>query len=262
MARKRQQGFTLVELIAVMVVLSICATIGAGFVVDVIDQYQKASLRSAIVMRGSVAMEQMTRKIRLAVPNSIRVSASGQCVEFLPMVAASVYTEVLPDAENGRAATSSIATVGFEVVGASAAFALVAPMASSEIYSIAAPSARATISSLVGTPVNQINLDAPHQFIRNSISSRVLIGANPQRFCVTSGQLINYRDYVFSAGPLDDSSPGGSDVIMADGITASTAFTLTAGSENRNAALDLAIAVTGGSETVQLNNRVLIRNVP
>ena len=49
---------------------------------------------------------------------------------------------------------------------------------------------------------------------------------------------------------------------MADGVDAATAFALTAGSENRNAALDIAINVSGGSETVTLNNRVLIRNVP
>lgn len=261
--RRFNKGFTLVELIAVMVVLSISATIGAGFIVDVVDQYQKASLRSELVMRGTVAMEQMGRKLRLAVPNSVRVSPSGQCVEFLPLVGGSVYTQPVPDDDNGRLASNSITTVGFTLLAGSAVYALVAPMSSAEVYSGAtSANVRAAIAGTTGTPATSITLSASHRFVRNSVSNRVLISDSPERFCIGGGQLVNYRDYSFSTSALGDSSPGGTSVVMADDVDAATAFALTAGSENRNAALDIAINVSGGSETVTLNNRVLIRNVP
>lgn len=261
--KRLSKGFTLVELIAVMVVLSISATIGAGFIVDVVDQYQKASLRSELVMRGTVAMEQMGRKLRLAMPNSVRVSNSGSCVEFMPLVGGSVYTEPVPDNDNSRAANNSIATVGFTLLSGDAAYAVVAPMSSAEVYSSAtSANVRAAIASTTGTPATTITLAASHRFVRNSVSSRVLVSDTPERFCITSGQLVNYRDYTFATSALGDSSPGGTSVVMADGVSATTAFALTAGSENRNAALDIAMSVSGGSETVTLNNRVLIRNVP
>lgn len=263
MMRRVNQGFTLVELIAVMVVLSISATIGAGFIVDVVDQYQKASLRSALVMRGTVAMEQMGRKLRLAVPNSVRVSSSGQCVEFMPLVGGTVYTQAVPDNDNGRAQSNTISTVGFSVLSGDAIYALIAPMSSTEVYNSAtSANVLASIASLSGTPTTTITLSSAHRFVRNSVSSRVLLSDRPERFCITGGQLINYRDYTLSVSALDDSSPGGTSVIMADGVSANSAFALTAGSENRNAALDVAISITGGTETVALNNRVLIRNVP
>lgn len=258
-----QRGFTLVELIAVMVVLSISATIGAGFIVDVVDQYQKASLRSELVMRGTVAMEQVGRKLRLAVPNSVRVSSSGACVEFLPLVGGSVYTQPVPDNENGRPATATVSTVGFTLLSGGAAYALVGPMSSAEVYSSSTSSnVRASIANLTGSPITSIALSSSHRFVRNSVSNRVLVSDAPERFCVTGGQLINYRDYAFSTSSLTDGSPGGTVVVMADGVSATTAFALTAGSENRNAALDIAMSVSGGSEIVSLNNRVLIRNVP
>lgn len=263
MARHVAQGFTLVELIAVIVVLSISVTIGAGFIVDVVDQYQKSSLRSSIVMRGAVTMEQMGRKLRQSVPNSVRVSSSGLCVEFLPLVGGSVYTEPVADSENGRNAADTIQIVGLDIISGDAIYALVSPMSSAEVYSGAgAASVRAEILSLVGSPTTAIQLASAHRFVRNSVSNRVLVADRPERFCVLGGQLVNYRDYLFATGVPTDGNPGGNTVVMADGVTATAAFALTAGSENRNAALDMAINFSGGSETVLLNSRVLIRNVP
>lgn len=263
MRLRRVEGFTLIELIAVMVVLSICASIGASFIVDVVDQYQKASLRSSLVMRGTVVMEQMSRKLRLSVPNSVRVSASGLCVEFMPLVAGSVYTQPVADEVNGRLASNSVDTVGFSLLNGSPEYAFVAPMTAAEVYSDATSSnVRAAISSLSGSPVSTIQLASNHRFIRNSVSSRILVADSPERFCIAGGELINYRNYTLSSSAISDGSPGGVTIVMADGVSANTAFVLTAGSENRNAALDIAVEVSGGSETVSLNNRVLIRNVP
>ena len=47
--RISSSGFTLVELIAVIVVLAITSVIGAGFIVSVVDRYKKAQLLLMLV---------------------------------------------------------------------------------------------------------------------------------------------------------------------------------------------------------------------
>ena len=59
-----QVGFTLIELITVIVILSILATIGANFVVQATESYQRTQTRALLVNTARQAMERMTRQLR------------------------------------------------------------------------------------------------------------------------------------------------------------------------------------------------------
>lgn len=255
-----QLGFTLVELIFVLVILGLVGAIGSSFLVDTMDMYQRTANRVKLMQKGRVAIEQMSRYLRAAVPNSVRVSASGKCLEFVPSVAGGYYLNALPDSENGGTASSSVAIAPLTYSGGAASFFIVAPLTSADIYTAASTSARAAVSAVA---TNSVTLSGAKLFSRNSPARRYYLASNPKRFCLVSGNLYRYSSYGFLTSTLDDTSPGGSADLMLNQINQSaSSFSISAGSEQRNTSIALQLSLTAGSETVVIRHQVLVRNVP
>ncbi len=257
--RTCERGFTLIELIAVIVVLSIMATFSVRFVVSTIDNYNRTVDRGKLVAHGRQALERMTRQLRTAVPNSVRVTNANQCVEFLPIAGGGNYIGELADANNGAAAQASISTGGYQVTFGSALYAFVAALSTTEIYSGSAASV--AISAAEDHSDSTLSLAAAHQFLRNSISHRFFLADNPVAFCVAANELRYYSGY---ATPTTTTGvPAGVGSLMAQGVASDgSPFTLSAGAETRNSLLAVRLTFTRHSETVALNQEVLIRNVP
>lgn len=256
------RGFTLIELIAVMVVLGIVGSLSTQFIVTAVDSYREAQLRQRLLAKGRTSIEQMTRYVRSAVPNSLRVSASGQCVEFMPTVGGAFYEEQVADAENGAPLTSNISVSPFTLGLGSAEHAIIGGLSNDEIYTISSPAARTNIDSLVVGPLATIGFELPHQFVRNSLNKRVYVADDPMRFCIASGDLVLHEAYGLVL-TLGDASPGGDTSTMATDLLADgTGFVLSASTEDRNSALDINLTFFEGSIRVSLNQTVFIRNVP
>jgi MSHA biogenesis protein MshO len=81
--RRRQRGFTLIEAVVVIVVLGVLATVVAVFIRAPIQGYADAVGRAEVTDQADLALRRMTRDIRLALPNSVRVSPDHSAVEFL-----------------------------------------------------------------------------------------------------------------------------------------------------------------------------------
>jgi len=83
---KQQTGFTLVEMIMVIVITGIIGGIVAMFLKAPIQQYMDVARRAELTDIADTAVRRMARDVRIAVPNSVRTAGCGgtPCVEFLP----------------------------------------------------------------------------------------------------------------------------------------------------------------------------------
>ena len=84
--RRRPQGFTLIELILVIVIGAVLAATLAVFLRPAFDSWLALRVRAELAHQASGALRKMRDEVRLAVPNSIR-SPSAQCVELVPTMA-------------------------------------------------------------------------------------------------------------------------------------------------------------------------------
>lgn len=253
--RKLIRGFTLVELVAVMVILSIVGTIGVGFVVRSTEAYQRTQTRALLVNTARQALERMTRQLRGALPYSVRITNGGSCIEFMPIAAGGNYFSPVPDQENNASAQSAIVAAPVTIDFGTAHFVAIGAMAADELYG-ADPESLAGYS---GISAGAIQLTAQKQWQRNSINKRFYLLDNAQAFCVDNGELRFFADI----DPLDsDVDLAGASDILARNIHADAPFSLAIGTDNRNTRVNISLDFSSGGETINYTQGVLIRNVP
>ncbi len=78
-----QGGFTLAEAVIVIVIIGIIGSILAVFIKGPVLNYRDTVLRADMTDMADLALRRMARDLRLALPNSIRVSSDGASIEFL-----------------------------------------------------------------------------------------------------------------------------------------------------------------------------------
>ena len=93
--RLPQEGFSLVELIVVIVLLGLLAS-GAGLLIrNPIDAYDAQLRRQLLVDQGEMALRQIAREVRRALPNSIRITpvGAGAALEMVNTVDGARYRD-------------------------------------------------------------------------------------------------------------------------------------------------------------------------
>ncbi|MGX4640247.1 prepilin-type N-terminal cleavage/methylation domain-containing protein [Massilia sp. SYSU DXS3249] len=111
------RGFTLVEAVIVIVIIGVIGAIVAVFIRSPMLSYTDTVARAEASDEADLALRRMARDIRLALPNSVRVSASGDAIEFLLTTTGGRYLDV-DDAATGGTPLDFVGTgTTFSVVG-------------------------------------------------------------------------------------------------------------------------------------------------
>ena len=83
MIRYKYQGFTLIELIMVIVIVGILATITTKIITFPVSSYLDLQRRTTLVDTAELALRLMQRDIRRSLPNSVRITGGGTVIELL-----------------------------------------------------------------------------------------------------------------------------------------------------------------------------------
>lgn len=88
---RRLRGFTLVELVMVIALAGLVGVMISTVLSRPMEGFIGQSRRAELVDIAAGALQRMSRDVRLAIPNSLRVSADGQAVELLLIHSAARY---------------------------------------------------------------------------------------------------------------------------------------------------------------------------
>lgn len=98
--RRASRGFTLVEAILVIVIAGIVGGIVALFLRAPVQGHVDSAERAAALDEADLALRRIARDLRLALPNSVRVSGDGSAIEFLLTSTGGRYLAVDDDVPN------------------------------------------------------------------------------------------------------------------------------------------------------------------
>jgi len=261
-----EAGFTLIEMVAVIVVLAVLAALGGQFVLKATDSYQSTRTRTQLVNTGRQAVERMSRQLRMALPYSVRVTNNGNCLEFMPIASGGIYSGSVADTSNAAAPQSTLNVSPYAIEFGTARYASIGAMSSGELYA-ASPVSLAALATpaSVSTPAvisNQITLGTGKTWQRNSINRRFYLLDSPQAFCIVGTELRFYQNQSLSAAAGSEVDVSSSYSLMAANVTASSPFSLSSAAENRNTNVVFNINFVSNGQSVAFNQSVMIRNVP
>lgn len=260
---KRAGGFTLVELVMVIVLLAIVATISVQFVTLSTRGAIDVGARQQRALAGVVISEQISRAVRAALPTSLRTGSGGSCLEWMPIVAASNYLnrpsgptpdsfEAVPLA-GGRSAAGRVVIYGY----------------GSNVYNPTDPgpiSPPATVPAGPSPVTVTFDGGATHRFSQQSPERRFYVVSGPEAVCQAGAFLYRYSGYGINASPASGlpSSYPGREVMAANLVPGSLEFEVTPPSLQRGAVVSFSfeLADPESGETTAITQEVQVRNVP
>ncbi|WP_207060640.1 PilW family protein [Motiliproteus sp. SC1-56] len=275
---RASRGFTLIELIVVIVVMGIMAFGTVQFIVNSSQGYADAARRGRLGSTGAVAVEQLARELRNALPNSVRAGRSPNvgipCLEYVPVLAGTHYLDIPV-----QSASSGFLSVPFMAPPAIGRVA-VYPLQAADIYRLASVPGEPSVisaekvitapSDLVGTAAVRVGWGSSHAFPSASPTGRWFMVDEPVSFCVVGDKLFRYAGYGFHSVqpfPQESSAPLPAAVpqrrLLADALVLEgEPFRLIAATLQRNALVRLDLSFKAGDEGVRIQHEVQLRNVP
>jgi MSHA biogenesis protein MshO len=254
---KYQSGFTLVELVTVIVILGILAVGMSNFLQFGSRIFAEASGRDELVSSARFAIERLNREVRHAVPNSVNVDNAGNCLSFFPTIASTVYIDipVSPEADSDE-----ITIIPFDDNSVALANnVIVYPLTVGDFT----PSTNTKYHPFT-LPIDKtatpwvLSFASPVSFASDSPTQRIFFYGNSVSYCVVGTQLIRS-----SAG---NSSLMADDILNYYNMNNIAAFEVTEASQTRNATIQvrLLFGVNGedSGEQVTFNNEIQVPNVP
>lgn len=281
-------GFTLIELIMVIVITGIIGSMVAVFLKAPIQQYMDVARRAELSDIADTAFYQLAADISTAVPNSIRIAGCGAspCVEFLPARAAGRYRAQW-DMSNPASAVGDVLDFtqagdrSFDIIGTPMTFAagdhIVIGSTQSDgasAYEVGASGVLRAYAGATGAPLTNVVfsalqfpsyaeletrrfdvVDGAHQAVTYSCEGTLgVIDGNGQ------GSLWKHWGYGFQTAQVAPAALGGSKALLADKLSACAVdYSLI---NQRFGLLGVRLTLTSGGESVSLYQEIHVSNVP
>lgn len=298
-SRSLQTGFTLIEMIIVIVITGIVAGMVAMFIRVPVDAYLNTVRRAELTDEADTSLRFIARELKAALPNSIRCAAgTPNYIEFQPINSGGRYREHPKSDTTGTPLAFEVSTTTFDLIGknATAADSMIKTARGSatagnvvvgnlskvsgnvcSAYAGDNASALTAINGVAGAVTmsaisipNGCNLEAatvvndpatPNNEENDRGAGRFFVVGSPVLYACGAGGLLRYTGYTMSTDPSVVSSPAG-------GIMATLAGHVSAcqlACDNANArvqTISFLITVTNSGESVKLFRQVRVENLP
>lgn len=201
---RKIQGVTLVELIVVIAITSIIAAAVALFIRRPVEGYADAARRAALTDEADTALRRMTRDLRLALPNSVRVDGTGKFVEYIETTGGGRYRAELDSGGLGNILDFSVADASFDVLGPVPALTAGNQIVVYNLYSTGTVSNaysgdnRTAFSSVAAPTIMMV----AKLFPEPSPAKRFHVVSGPVTYGCIGGQLIRYSGYAYNTAQV------------------------------------------------------------
>jgi MSHA biogenesis protein MshO len=280
----RQRGFTLVELIIVMLIVGAIAGVLVLQLRPAMQSYLAIRQRANLTSQADAALRRIINEVHTAVPNSLRYtweSQQSQCIEFVPTKdggrfrTAQDYTNV--NQPQGAALVPGVPTTTFDTLtdvdptDAQGDFVVVGNVNRDDVY---AGTNVGTIDTIAGPSPNvarnTITLKAATTFPAGYEGGRFLVVPKLER-AVTytctipasggTGTIVRVTGYAPSAAP-PKTCPTGPAILVAKVSDCSFLYHESEGATQQSGYLQLRLGLTDGGESVKLTMGAHVENVP
>ena len=284
-----QHGYTLIELVTVMVLIGALVGVAAVFIVEPFRASRDIDQRAKLTDQADLVLDRIVREVRRALPNSVRVSTSGgrMAVEFVATRTGGRYRRLPPSGPGGDTLNRAQASDSFDALGGlpdigaintSAGGSTVCATGARDCMSIYNTgqsgfdvydgdniAAITAVTDNAGT--DQLTFDTGGSgpaFAAHSPRQRFFVFGDVVSFVCDpgAGVLLRYATYgLQSAQPVAGGDFATAPDLVADDLSACN-LQYQPGTASRQGLLTVEIALTRGGETVDLLAQAHVVNAP
>ncbi|HET7370719.1 MAG TPA: prepilin-type N-terminal cleavage/methylation domain-containing protein [Gammaproteobacteria bacterium] len=271
-------GFTLVEVVAVIVVLGIVGALGLTFINYAVEGYAAQTRRAALVEDTTLVLSRMVRDIRAALPNSVRVTSNGSrtAIEMIDVVAGARYRDAPGPAHSGKDAVLKFNNIDDKFNVLPAITGTLPANTRLVIYNVGINGADAYQDANVITPSTtaittaadgdetQITLSAGFQFQYRSPNQRIYFVGGPVSYvCDTAANtLTRYSGYPIGNPQFTSGADFGVPGALAAQDVVDCKFAYEPGTAQRGGVATLGLTLQRDGESVHLLEQVHVVNAP